>query len=210
MAKKRMTPPHQARGIFTFNSPFPQQPTKVFQVIALRQFSDIVADGEDVFKDFYEPAGLTLTDYKEDDKLDASIVTLADPHGLVMYIPDTYIATYPNQTDYEYHHVVLTVSLGALPTTVDLTFAKDEIKGVVDKVVGINSVVHMASGPKQGAISQEEHQSLTQARLAAIQLTESVHARNVRLEKKVVDQQATITALIKKLEDAGLLPGGTP
>jgi hypothetical protein len=208
MAKKRLTPPLEIRGIFTFNAPFEQQPTKVFEVIALRQFGDIVADGEDVFKDFYEPMGLPASAYKEDEKLGAVLVTLADPHGDILYIPDTYIATYPNQTNFEYHHVIMSVSLGALPTTVDLTFAVDEVKGVVDKVLGINSKVVVASGPKQGVITQEQHESMTQARLAAIQLTESVHARNVRLEKKVMDQQNTITALIKKLQDAGLLPGG--
>lgn len=206
MARTRLTPPLGVRGRFTVAAPFTVLATKVYEVVALRYFDDVVAEGDNVFDEYYDPVGLTTVEYQADERVGAVIVSLADPEGQILYIPDTYITSFPNQTDFVYHHLILNVSLGILPSYLDLTYAKDEIKGVVDKVLGIDSVIHLAAAPAQGLISPTQHQSLEAARAAAIEMNESVHARNLRLQASLQSALEQNNVYRQILIDNGILP----
>lgn len=205
MPRIKRTPPMAVKGRFTVAAPFVIQPNNVYEVIALRYFEDVVADGEDVFKSFYEPVNLTQAIYKEDLALKAYIVTLRDPHGNFVFIPDTYITSFPNITDYEYHHFVASVSLGALPNYVDFTFMKQEIEGVVNKILGITPTVLINSAPKQGVVTPAQHEVAEANRAAAITMNESVYARVIRQQAIIDSQTETISALTQALINAGVI-----
>ena len=95
----KITPPLLAKGRYTVRAPFEVKETSIYTCIALRKFEDIVELGEDVYQTYYQPFGLTTAVYQLDVRAGAVIVTLQDPYGEVLYIPDTYILTYPNMGD---------------------------------------------------------------------------------------------------------------
>ena len=202
MSRVKRTPPLSVKGRFSVLTPYVVDQNNVYEVIAVRYFDDLELDGDSVYTLYYESKSLDRDEYSADAAMGATIVTLRDPHGNVVELPDTFILSYPTMSDYEYRHIVLSVSLGALPNTVDLTHAINEIKGVVNSVLGIpmdRLDVKIGSAPKQGTISPDQHESLEAARVAAITNNVSVYAQNESLRQSLATAQTTIDALIQQL-----------
>ncbi len=196
-----LTPPLHTKGRYVVKEPFVTNPSVLYTCAAIRTFRDIRERGFDPFVEFYQPVGLTQTQFNEDEDLGASIITLVSDTEPTLYIPTSFILSYPNQHFVPYNHVVLSVSLGLVPDYVDYNFLQDQISSVVSDVIGVESEVKLHIAPTREYLSPEEHEVLETARLSAVQLRTTDHARVLELEgknQKLLEQLATLETIIKQ------------
>lgn len=201
----RITPPLQAKGRYTVKPPYTVQETVIYTCIALRKFVDIEEKGVDVFKEYYQPVGLDQATYREDARAGAVIVTLVDPYGNYLYIPDTYITQYPNMGDIPYNHVVLAVSIGAIPDYVPLDNLKQGISELVSNMVGSENEVQEFVTPSRNQPTAEQHEAAEAARLAAITMRETTHALLLQEQQKTIALQQEVAVLTQIIIDAGIV-----
>lgn len=146
----RMTPPLAARGIYQLRQPWEVPASKVYTCQAIRSFQDIYEMGEDVYRRYYEPYGLSRGDFNDDEQVNAAIVTLISDDFDIVYVPDTYIASYPDMGVVNYQRVILSVDFGILPDFLNLDYIRQEMGTVGSKILGKEPEVKEAVAPTSG------------------------------------------------------------
>lgn len=186
------TPPLHTRGRYTLKQPWVTDAATLWECIAIRSFDDIYKLSVDVFTQYYQPKGLTQTDVATDNKNRVNIITLRDDAGNVMYVPDSYILAYPSMDGVVYSHVVLSLSLGALPDYLDLSFLGTQISNICSDAVGHVPEVKIHKAASAGSVTPEQHEELEAARLASVKLLTTDYA-------KLKAAEATINELNQKV-----------
>lgn len=203
MSKK--TPPLNARGRYQLKAPWQASLDKVYRCIAIRSFDDIYELGVDVFLAYYEPFGIARSTYDQDRRLGANIITLATDDNELIYVPDTYIASYPDMSSINYSHVVLSCSLGPVADHVPLDFLLQSVSTVVSDTIGIEPTVNLHLAPHTDVISPEQHDVLEAARSAAIKnrKTDYAKVRELQIQNSSLIQRVKLLEQI--IKDKGLL-----
>lgn len=189
----RRTPPLLARGIYQLKSPYNASPTKVYICYAIRTFKDLYELGKDVYSEFYSPYGLSEVEFSEDREAGAAIITLISEDNQVIYVPDTYILSFPDMGDVGYQRVILSVDFGILPDYLSFDYTKQELEGVAAKVIGKTPDIELHVAPISGAVTPDQHETLESSRLANIELQTTDRAKYLR-QLKIND------ALIERLQ----------
>lgn len=215
----RVTPTINVKGLFELRAPWQAVPGRLYQVLAIRAFDDIYRLGIDVYRTYYKPMGLidksleptetptTPLDFEAEIKDNVHIVTLVGDDGQYIYVPDSYIVSYPRNDTIPYQHVVLSVSLGALATDVDTAPIEDEIKEMIRARFGIaEPVVELHVAQSDMAVTPEQHYQFTQARIGASNTTRSAYASNVALQNELNAATQSIMSLVSILR-ANNIPG---
>lgn len=203
---ERLVPPVGTRGLYELKTPWSTQPGVVYTCAALRKFVDLTNQGIDIYETYYGPAGLEVGDYEQDRRNNELIVTLISDTEAPIYVPTSYILSYPNQGYRNYQHVVLSASLGPLPDYIDLSFAKDQVSSVLSDTLGMSPEVHLSVAPSDGVVSAEDHDVLEAARVAAITNRTTDYARVLELQQQNQTLMERITLLEQLVIDNGLLP----
>lgn len=203
----RRTPPIYARGRYTLIMPWAADPAKIYTCQAIRSFSDLAELEIDPFTEFYQPMGLADTVYQDDKALNATIITLtSDNDDEVIYVPDTYIQSFPNMENIRYAHIVLSASIGPVPDYLDLAFLKTQIQNNILDVIGMNTTVNENRVPHSGAVAPLDHDVLETARLANITLQETDHAKAKRYKDMYDSLLLKYNTLQQLAIDGGLIP----
>lgn len=200
-----LTPPLNTKGRYSLKQPWVSAADALYTCKAIRSFKELLEQGVDIFKVYYEPKGLSQSDYATDLNRGANIITLMSDTHPVLRVPDTYIENYPNQTSVNYHHVILSVSVGAVPEFLNLDFLKDQIKGVVSDTIGAESQVFLQIGPSTGLVTPEQHEILEVARLSAIKNRETDRAARIRLQRTNDELTERLRVLEALVVSKGLL-----
>lgn len=216
MAQK--TPPLNARGVYQLQAPWSAPSQVIYTCKAIRSFEDIYDLGHDVYEEYYQPMGIDQATFAADAQNNPNIITLiADTTNAselfggaaIIYVPDTYILAYPQMGDVAYMHMALGIDLGPLPDYLDLSFLKTQVANVVSDVIGVVApalVVKEFRIPSTGHVSAAARDVLEAARLGAITLRTTDHARIAQLEADKTALQAQITTLLSILGTSGLWP----
>lgn len=217
-------------GVFTLTSPFDTQlvANASYTCLAVRQLEDYLASGGDPFTQFYQPQNLSQDQYNSDIALGVCIVTLQSSSGAVLYVPSSYIASFPATGGVPYTNLILGVDLGAMPDYVDLTFLKQQIANLVKTTIGLLSVqiTTVVVSPTTN-ISSADHKTAEAARLNNITNTQTPEQQVVALTKQLqalqlqyANLESFLNANIDKITgnptptnpvdqlDAALLPAG--
>jgi len=192
-------PPMGTRGLYSLKAPFSTVPNQLYTCAAVRYFKDIQNQGGDVFNKYYVPKGLTQADYTRDLAAGVAIVSLTSETQAPIYVPSSYILSFPGLTSFNYQNVVLSLSLGALPDTLDLTFLKTQVGSTVAAVIGVVPTVFENVAASTGVITPEQHDALEAARQAAVTNQTTDYARFIEeRDKRIVLEQklASLEALI--------------
>lgn len=200
-----VTPPLLTRGRYTLITPFTALPTTLYTCAAIRTMQECQIHGEDVLNDIYIKAGLTKADYDRDSKAGAKIVTLLSDEATPIYVPDSYIESYPNYDAVPYSHTVLSIDLGALPDYVSLANLQQEISALTSDVVGKESKVTVHRGASTGLVTPEQHEVAEVARVAAIKRRTTYRAENIRLENEKAALLSQNKVLMDLLQANGLM-----
>ena len=131
------------------------------------------------------------------------IITLTAPGQKTVYVPSTYIASMPDDTAIAYDYVVLSIPLGAVPSSLvnSLQQTMDEVKSTVSDLIGIEPTVSINVAPSVGTVTAEQHRVNEQNRLNAIKRRTTEHAQliaseaeNERLRTIIADYEQRLTA----------------
>jgi hypothetical protein len=165
------------------------------------------ARGVDPYEAFYKPHGITQQAYEQDVTNLANIVTLMSDTQPLVYVPDTYIESYPDVTAVPYRHIVLSMSLGAVPDSLVLDDLTTKIEELIEANIGITGTVtiHQAGTTAKG-IEQGTHRTLESNRLARIENNTTDHAKVLTAQaelERLREQMATLEQIVL---DNNLLP----
>lgn len=200
-ARIPLTPPINTRGLFTVFVPYVVEATTVYRCTAIRTFDVLVSLGIDVFEDFYAPFDLTEDDYQADFDVRASIVTLVSSDGVHLYIPNTFIESYPGMNGLDYQRKLFVMDLGLLPKHLDVSNMIPDVVEVISKVVGVSATCEYVEVPYIQSITQSEHVLLEGVRLTAIKGTIPMAQRVSDLEAINNEQSVLIEELTQALAD---------
>lgn len=201
----RRTPTLYASGKYTVSAPFALEIDTVYTTIAIRSFADIVAAGEEVFTTYYEPFALTENIFTGDLAAKVSIVTLRAEDGTLFYIPDSYILSYPDISNIQYSHIVLSLDYGGLPNIISLDFLIQQLKTTSLESIGIDPSILIHKVPTTEYVSALDNASAEAARVANI-TNHISDAQTVReLQRTINEQQVVINQLTQMAIDNNLI-----
>lgn len=202
----RRTPSLEATGTYVLRDPWVAQSTTIYICKAIRKFTDLEVLGKNVFKEYYEPKGLTQAQFQEDSRAGAALITLmAESGSEVIYVPDTYIDSYPNMGDYHYRHMVLSASLGPVPDHLSLEWAREQVREILASTLGLDAEVLLHEGAVRTPISPTEHDRIEAARLAKVKNQTTWKAQFVKKSAEYDALLEKTLALEKLLVDSGIL-----
>lgn len=209
----KYTPTLYASGKYEVLSPWSLKPNAIYTCIAIRSFNDLYKLNKDVYSTIYVPMGLvdktvdanSSFDFDAEAAQQPNIITLQDASGNVIYVPDTYIKSYPLSSDVTYEHIVLSVSLGALPSTIDLTEVRNVVADAATRWSGVSAVVmeHRAVSTEQPSF--EEAQSAETARVNNVRDKLTPTEQIVQLNETIARQQDQIETLMKVITANNLI-----
>jgi hypothetical protein len=199
-----LIPPVGTSGIYKLASPFNTllQANMSYRCDAVRRVTDYLEVGLDPFVDIYEPRGLSKAIYNTDLLNQVCIVSLVSTSGHWIYVPSTYIASYPDINGVPYTVMVIGLELGAIPNYKDLTGLKQAIASLTRDVIGVMPTVREVAISAVQKLSQSDHDALENARSIAITNSQTDRAKllTVQHELTVLRQQyAELEAYVRDL-----------
>ncbi len=201
-SRKVVTPPINTTGIYEVISPFVIGTNTIYSCTAIRTFEELSLRGINVFNEYYKPKNIDEATYNKDVALHASIITLESNLGEIVYVPNTYIQSYPGQGGVFYVHKVLVMELGLLPINTDVSYIYPELSGIIQDNVGVTATPVAVDVPYKGYVSNEQAIDMEKVRRAAVADSQSVQAENTRLKAELAaanKQIADLTELISQL-----------
>lgn len=192
-----LTPPINVTGLYSLGNPFNQAvtPSTPYTCIAVRKFADIIRKGEVPYDTYYLPWQLTQADYQRDFAANECIVTLRSAAGQFIYVPTSYILSFPNQSGVKYTALALVVELGAIADTTDLTAVRSQISTAVRNVFGIMPTIQQVAYSDSVLKSATDHAAIEAARIAAITDNQTDYAKYQQALATVLAQSQKIQQL---------------
>lgn len=160
------TPTLNSTGCFTATTPFDTtvQTNKPYTVIAVRLLTDMELAGDTPLQGIYTPAGLDLAQYMEDVDQHVSVITLSGEGGELLYIPNRYLTSLPLHTGISYTSRMLTIPMGTLPVSLDLSGLITDLAGVVTSGVGVVPTIQETTTSSEIKIPYDTDTILTNLR----------------------------------------------
>lgn len=197
-----ITPPVGTVGVFSTKVPWVLDQSVIYKVGSIRSFADMIAEGIDPLAKVYTPVGLTNADYQVDVAAGAKVVTLLSNVAGDVYIPNTYISSYPNTALVPHKWVLLTVSLGMLPDGYDLTRAKEAVSTAVVQDIGVAPTVLVGVADVTTAITEEQAEQLRILRNQAIANQSTDYADKLALQSQLTEYKNLVGDLTTALANA--------
>lgn len=161
-----------AFGLWKLKTPWVTNNNLMYRCIALRRVEDLTKQGINIFKTYYEPMGLTQTEYTADLAVNVTFVSLLGTNGSKIYVPSTYVESIPDQTANVYDYTTVTVDLGPQPNSLDLSPLMDQLRSVSADFTGIdreNIMLSVGRAQSTTVLTQEQHVASEEARLLKVQ-----------------------------------------
>lgn len=190
------TPNIYAAGFWVLAEPFKVPANTSFTCMAIRSIKDLVVKEIDPYREFYLKEGISREKYDEDVSLLVNIITLMSDEHETVYVPDTYIIGYPDISSFLYRHMVMSISLGAIPDTIELNHLVTKITDITKDSIGIDSkvIIHQAGSGGQH-IDPIMHHIFETARHAAIKYKTTSYSDLVKANLTIEEQAEKIAEL---------------
>lgn len=203
----KMIPPIGTKGLYKLEVPYNAliREAEVYECGAIRYFTDLENANRNVFKLYYEPYGLSQQDYNRDKQDGHVLITLLSAVYPPVYVPSSYIRSYPSLENKSYSQVILTASLGALPDDVILEPTIAAMQNAISEYIGVEVEVHVGTMPISTAVTPEEHETREASRLGAIANLESDYAKLAQVENLNMELQQRVVLLEQVIKNNGLL-----
>lgn len=208
-------PPTDTVGIWKVKLPYTVKATQPYWLVAVRMFEDITKTGQDVYKTYYEPyikngdlipgTGDTFSFQNEIDAR-ARILTIKSEAGEVLYIPSTFVESFPDTDITLYRPMIISINLGIFRDGYDYSILLQELEEVCKASTGVDNVqtaIHAA--PSTDGLSVADMEALELARLNKTANTETNIERVVRLEAENAQLRDTNAKAMEVLRKHDLL-----
>lgn len=206
MSKTNIIPAIEAAGKFEASAPFDTivNPDIFYTVEAIRTIPEMQARKLDMFKDVFEPAGVTAEEYQETLETaiseNAVVITLTSRGAPPINLLSTSLISFPMVDGVIYERYCIISDLGACPPALAgvINSAIDHFNSYIKASLGIaNPTTVLGTIPTRGYVSKEQADAWENTRREAI-TTEPSDV--VRIEKLVTENQQ-LYAYVKELED---------
>lgn len=198
-----MIPGIYAAGQFEANTPFDKvlDEKGYYSVEAVRTIAEMQGRKIDLYTLVLAPAGIpkdqTVTFIDELIKNKAVIVTLTRNGSEPIYIPSTYLKSFPQIDGVVYEHLCLVLDLGAVPPDFKDKIGQHlvELREYVSKNIGVDNTVQVGTIPQKAYVSKEQAKQWEVSRQLKIK---DVNSTTVQLEtanKEISELKAYITKL---------------
>lgn len=201
-------PPVGTVGTYKLHEPFGAivRPLVLYKLDAIRFFSDIENNGGNVYDLYYKPFGLSQQQVDTDRENKVCILTLVTDNFAPIYVPSSYVMSYPNLDVRPYSQIIMTLSFGPLPTDTIMEPAKTALANAASDFIGVRPDVYVGLMPLSDAITPEEDANREATRQAAIanRTTDYALLREANATIASLTQQIQIYQKICK--DNGYIP----
>lgn len=194
------TPPINASGIYKLYTPFDVLYTaspgeNVFKCEAITGFNALQKKFENVKNVYYEPYGIAGS-YDDDLEADINIITLIRPNGDAIYVPSSYIESYPGEPGVNYGRIIISVDLGPLPADFPVGDLADDMVEMAESMVGnanMTSSIHVV--PMRGFVTASQEKTASSNRLDATLNAITPTLQRLTSQNNLVAANTKITAL---------------
>ena len=154
------------RGIYKLLAPFDQLILEnvPYECIAVRRLADVIGAGTEPMDTYYTSVGLSETDYNNDVRANACLISLQASVGHLLVVPSTYIDGHPDIGGVPYTRLILAASLGPVPDNMDLTPLQSKVTAIVQEYIGITPEIDIVACSLQAIVSNDEHERIEEAR----------------------------------------------
>lgn len=196
-----ISPEYGVTGRFVLKAPFSLNAAILYTVIAKRSFADCERRGDDVYRKYYlDSAGIAdgVNGFSFDTERanGVQIITLQGQDGSFYWVPSSYIASWPTVSEVNYHQLILTCSLGALPENFEFQNVIDELQDTVRGLTGVSGAeVEVIVAPVTANPTAEEHLDMERTRLGNISINSSVKEQLVTSQQEAADLRVYIGQL---------------
>jgi hypothetical protein len=164
MADKNIIPAIHAAGRFEASAPFNTivDQSKYYTVEATRTIFEMEQAKLDLYTLVFAPVGVVAEDYPtvlaRAKAADAIIVSLMDRNGIPVYVPTTYLTSFPLVDGVSYERMCIVADVGAVPPSMQQTLqqAMDHMANYLLTTVGITARVTLGTIPTVGYTSQAQ------------------------------------------------------
>lgn len=217
-----ITPQMGARGIYTLKAPWNADllTNTQYTCVAIRNLTEIVANGGDPFTDYYATHNLDQSIYNTDVQNGVSMISLQASDNSIVMVPTSYIAAFPDGGGVPYRVVLLSVPLGSIPDSLDLSAISAKVASDVQDIIGVTCTVRPVVVSNVLLLNTADAAAAETARQANITNSTTDYALYQQSQADLVAAQQKISELegyILTLQGATppvppitQLPGGTP
>lgn len=193
----QLTPPIYATGRYTVAAPFELVEGADYTCHAIRTFDDCHLRNMDVYAEVYAKNDIERSKYLDDEKAGINIITLMSEGNPTIYIPDSYITSYPNMGEAIPQRLIVSVDLGIISSHWNEQYLLTQMENLASDVIGGNPTARLHSTPVTGRASAEDVKALNAIRENSIVTRTSDYAKSQTLEK----QNSLLNDKVKSLED---------
>lgn len=201
MAHPDKTPPINATGTYTLREPWTTVPGAVYKCEGISGFEALEADGVDVYRRFYQPNGISLNEMLADANAGINIITLMSRTAETIYVPSSYIISYPNDIAAGYSRMLVATDVGPLPDWQTL----DELVGLfsleASRITGQTCTTKVIKVPMDGFYSSAESKAMEEARKLAMETNENPIYGKIKVDKQLESAKNKGKALLLQFKD---------
>lgn len=189
----QITPEIGSSGKYEYKTPFDTLGNNQteFTCMSVRRLADCIALGEDPFKKYYKPYKLTEADYQKDIADNVSIIGLQSTVGQWLYLPNSYLLSYPDVSGVRYVTMVLAANIGAVPETLDLESLASDVGDIIRAKIGVTAEIKPVITSQPALVSHDDHTRLENARKNSI-------SSDPPLSLKVIELLSTVSQLMEQ------------
>ena len=198
-----LVPPVGSKGFFKFAPPFDTlvKDNQEYTVQAVRSLLELEKSEEKPYDTIYVPVGLSDSDFKNDVTNDVPIVIFVTSGKEFFYVPSNRVLSIPKINGVTYQEKVLAISLGNIPTDLDLTLIKDTIINDVRDIVGVHSTVNEILASAVAVISVNKDKEFKLLRTNSKNVNKSYRTQLIELRELYNQDKIKITALEKYIKE---------
>lgn len=195
------------RGRFVLKPPFDamMKANTLYTMTECRRYDAIETLGQNIFELFYNPVNLTEANLQSDRTAGALLITLMSSDSAPLYVPSTYVQSFPDLNYKPYNQYIATLSFGPLPDDTIFDPVVQALQNAASDFLGVIPTVNIAYIALTDAITPEEHDNREAVRQAAIASRQSDYARLAEANATIALQAQRIVILEKIVKDNGLL-----
>lgn len=196
-------PTYTAGGNYEALNPFDAVvvANKYYTAEAIRSVSEMQGRNFNLQQHMFDPAGVTESDGEQilTDLVNrnGAIITLIGADGSRVYVPTTYLKSYPLVDGVLYERLCVVIDYGAVPPDLKDKLAADleHYKAYTANSVGVDAEVKIGTMPTIGYVTKEQAEVFEQTRLNKIAGQVNDVQRLAQLEQQVATQAAYIVEL---------------
>ena len=196
-------PALNSSGTYKFKKPFSDfiNSQTVYQCKSIRKISELISSGVDVFNTYYSPYNIQTVMYEEDKNNDISIIGLYNDTAKWLYVPTTFINSYPDNSGVPYRRIAYAIDIGPIEESFDLSVLNESLSNLVKTNLGIVPDIRIVSLSKPSMVKYDDHIAIKNMRLGKVEVESTLYVELATYKQQLETARAKIKMLEKYISD---------